>query len=154
MQDVAAADGTTPAVGGAERRHILAFMGVIHRIEAANQDRPTSRLDLRARIVIQYLGLSGSASILAVRRRLNVTPSTMTSIADRLEKGGYVRRGPHPKDRRTTMLELTAKGRRAFEGEVEFYERLIDQGLGPFDAGTRQKMLRALEKLPEPGPDG
>ena len=50
------------------------------------------------------------------------------------------------------MLELTAKGRRAFEGEVEFYERLIDQGLRPFDAGTRKKMLRALEELPEPGP--
>lgn len=152
MEDIPAANGRTPAVGGPERQHILAFMGVIHRIEAANQDRPTSRLDLRARIVIQYLGLGGPAAILAVRQRLNVTPSTLTSIADRLEKGGYVRRRPHPKDRRATMLELTAKGRRAFEGEVEFYERLIDQGLRPFDAGTRKKMLRALEELPKPGP--
>lgn len=154
MDDVAVASGSARAGAAPERQHILAFMGVIHRIEAANQDRATSRLDLRARIVIQYLGLSGHSSILAIRQRLNVTPSTMTSISDRLEKGGYVRRRPHPTDRRTTMLELTAKGRRAFEGEIDFYERLIDQGLAPFDAGTRQKMLRTLEELPEPRQEG
>jgi len=149
----AARDGSPSSPPAVQRSHILGFMGVIHGIEAANQNRPTSRLDLRARIVIQCLGLSGPAPILTIRRRLNVTPSTMTSVVDRLETSGYVRRRPHPSDRRATMLVLTAKGHRAFEGEVEFYERLIDEGLRPFDADTRRKILGALEQPPEPDGD-
>jgi DNA-binding MarR family transcriptional regulator len=131
-----------------DRRHILALMGVVQLIEAANQDRPTSRVDLRARIVIQYLGLNGPASILAVRQRLNVTPSTMTSVADRLERGGFIRRRPHPSDRRGMMLELTAKGRRAFEGEIRFYQRLIDESLDPLGTEAKKQVLGALAALP------
>jgi DNA-binding MarR family transcriptional regulator len=131
-----------------DRRHILALMGVVQLIEAANQDRPTSQVDLRARIVIQFLGLNGPASILAVRQRLNVTPSTMTSVADRLERGGFIRRRPHPSDRRGMMLELTAKGRKAFDGEILFYQRLIDESLDPLGTEAKKQVLSALATLP------
>lgn len=141
-------DTSRRAPAAAGRPYIVNFMRLVHLIEAANQDRPTSSLDLRARIVIQHLGLAGAAPILAVRQRLNLTPSTMTSIADRLERGGYIRRRPHPSDRRGTVLELTAKGRRAFDGELAFYQRLIDQALDPLGDAAKALVLRALAELP------
>jgi DNA-binding MarR family transcriptional regulator len=131
-----------------ERRHITSFMRIVQMIEAANQDRATSSLDLRARIVIQFLGLGGPAPILTVRQRLNVTPSTMTSVADRLEKGGFIRRRRHPTDRRAMMLELTAKGRRAFEGEIVFYQHMIDESLDTLGPEAKQQVLDALASLP------
>lgn len=126
----------------------IALMRLVHLIEAANQNRPSSDLDLRARMVIQDLGLAGAAPIVDVRGRLQLTPSTMTSLADRLERGGYVRRQPHPTNRRVIVLELTAKGKRAFRGELDFYRQLIDQTLSPLGDEARRVVLRALTRLP------
>ncbi len=128
----------------------VALMRLVHVIEAANQSRPSSDLDLRARMVIQDLGLAGDAPIVEVRRRLQLTPSTMTSLADRLERGGYVRRQPHPTNRRVIVLELTAKGRRAFRGELDFYRQLIHHTLSPLGGDARHVVLRALTRLPAP----
>ena len=130
---------------------VISLMRLVHLIEAANQNRPSSDLDLRARMVIQDLGLAGAAPIVEVRRRLEVTPSTMTSLADRLERGGYVKRVAHPTDRRTIVLELTAKGKRAFQGEMGFYRQLIDQALSPLGDKAKRIVLRALAGLPRAG---
>ena len=65
-------------------------------------------LDLRARMLLQDLGLEGESAILEVRQRLRLTPSTLTSLADRLERDGYLERRRHPTDRRTVVLALTA----------------------------------------------
>ena len=126
----------------------LGLMRLVHLIEAANHDRATSQLDLRQRLVIQGLGLWGPTPIVAVGQRLGVSPSTMTGLCDRLERGGYVERRSHPSDRRATVLALTRKGRRAFDGEKQFYRRLIDQALAPLGEPARRVVLRALAELP------
>ena len=42
--------------------------------------------------------------------RLQCDASTATSMIDRLEKRGLVRRVPHPTDRRVKVIQLTAEG--------------------------------------------
>ncbi|MBO0842450.1 MAG: MarR family transcriptional regulator, partial [Nocardioides sp.] len=106
---------------GATEREIESLMRLVHVIEAQHRARPTSNLDLRARMLIQELGLEGERSILAVRQSLRLTPSTLTSLADRLERDGYIERRAHPSDRRTVMLALTPLGKRAYAAEKEFY---------------------------------
>ena len=46
----------------------------------------------------------------ALSRHLNMTPSNMTGIVDRLEERGLVRRTQKLGDRRTHLIELTDKG--------------------------------------------
>lgn len=133
-----------PSARAVSASDAASLMRLVHAIEAANQNRPSSDLDLRARMVIQDLGLASGAPIVEVRRRLQLSPSTMTSLADRLERGGYVRREAHPTNRRVTVLELTAKGKRAFRAELEFYETLIEQTLSPLGDEARRVVLRAL----------
>jgi DNA-binding MarR family transcriptional regulator len=132
----------------------LVLMRLVHLIEAAHHDRATSQLDLRQRLVIQGLGLWGPTPIVTVGQRLGVSPSTMTGLADRLERGGYARRRRHPTDRRATVLTLTPKGRRAFAGEKEYYRRLIGEALAPLGAPMRRLVLRALTELPPLGSAG
>jgi len=43
--------------------------------------------------------------------RLQLHPTSITNIVDRLESDGLARRLPHPTDRRTTLVELTEAGR-------------------------------------------
>ncbi len=38
-------------------------------------------------------------------------PTTLTSVLDRLERGGYISRGRLPADRRAVLIELTPSGR-------------------------------------------
>jgi DNA-binding MarR family transcriptional regulator len=43
---------------------------------------------------------------------LGVTPRNVTGLLDGLEAAGFVTRGPHPTDRRATVVSLTERGRR------------------------------------------
>jgi DNA-binding MarR family transcriptional regulator len=54
----------------------------------------------------------GSLSLSQIAERLQVTPATVTNAIDRLEADGLVRRLPHPNDARSTLAEITARGRR------------------------------------------
>jgi len=126
----------------------LALMRLVHLIEAVHHDRATSQLDLRQRLVIQGVGLWGPTTIAALGQRLGVSPSTMTGLGDRLESGGYVERCDHPSDRRATLLALTRKGKRAFEGEKDFYRRLLGEALASLGAPARRLILRALAEVP------
>lgn len=48
-----------------------------------------------------------------------ITPATVTNAIDRLEAAGLCRRLSHPDDARSTLAEITAKGRRVFDKAVE-----------------------------------
>ncbi len=128
----------------------LAIMRLLHAMDAASNGRSAMELDLRQRRLVQVLGLAGPLPIAAAGGRLGVSPSTMTGLADRLEQQGYLARRPHPTDRRATVLELTAKGRRLFEREKDFYARLIGRTLDTLEEPARRQVLAALANLPPP----
>lgn len=134
---------------GAGDGEIEGLMRLVHVIEAENRGRATSNLDLRARLVIQELGLQGPLTIVATRRRLRLTPSTLTSLADRLERDGYLERRRHPTDRRTVVLALTAAGEKAFRAEKAFYRQLINDTIRPLDPEAQRHVLAALGNVPD-----
>src|SRR5918997_1648785 len=78
---------------------------------------------------------------------MRLAPSTLTSLADRLERDGYVERRRHPTDRRTVVLALTRQGERAYAAEKEFYRHLIDDSLSFLDAQARGHVLSALGRI-------
>jgi DNA-binding MarR family transcriptional regulator len=51
----------------------------------------------------------------------------VTNIVDRLESDGLVRRTPHPTDRRTTLVEITAAG---LQRREEATEAVVEVNLG------------------------
>jgi DNA-binding MarR family transcriptional regulator len=51
--------------------------------------------------------------------RLVVHPTSVTSTVDTLQRLGYVRRVPHPTDRRATLARITPDGRRAVATAIE-----------------------------------
>jgi len=66
-------------------------------------------------LVLLSFSRHGALPLGKMGERLQVHPTSVTSIVDRLEASGHVRRKRHPTDRRTTMAALTAAGRQAVE---------------------------------------
>lgn len=62
-------------------------------------------------LVLLSFSRRGSLPMRLMGERLQLHPTSITNIVDRLESDGLVRRLPHPGDRRTTLVELTDAGR-------------------------------------------
>jgi DNA-binding MarR family transcriptional regulator len=57
----------------------------------------------------------GALPLGKVGERLQVHPASVTNAIDRLEEQKLVRRRPHPTDGRTTLAEITPRGRKLVE---------------------------------------
>jgi DNA-binding MarR family transcriptional regulator len=78
---------------------------------------------------------------------LGVTPRYVTIVIDAMEHDGLVRRRPHPKDRRATLIELTDAGQQMCgeigDGHVEAAAELL-RVLSP---DQQQALLEAMRAL-------
>lgn len=83
-----------------------------------------------------------------IGERFYLPKSSLTNLADRLEKRGLVRRVISPRDRRSFGLELTAEGQAA-QDEHEAYEREVcGRILGALgQPAAQEQFLDLLEKL-------
>ena len=75
---------------------------------------------------------------------LHVSPRTVTDMIDGLEARGLVARGPHPADRRVTLLRLTADGRRLLVAAAALADeshRTAISGLSSQDQQTLRDLL-------------
>ena len=87
-----------------------AILYAAHRIrtaaDAALRDHGLSLSGLK---LLKALA-GGDRSMREVSQVLHVSPRTVTDLIDGLEARGLVARGPHPSDRRVTLLHLTEAG--------------------------------------------
>ena len=66
-------------------------------------------------LVLLTFSRRGSLPLGKMGERLQVHPTSVTSIIDRLERSGLVERRPHPEDRRAVLAQITEAGKRAVE---------------------------------------
>jgi DNA-binding MarR family transcriptional regulator len=66
-------------------------------------------------LVLLTFSRAGSLPLGKIGDRLQVHPTSVTSIIDRLERDGFARRVPHPADRRGVLAEITDSGRAVVE---------------------------------------
>jgi DNA-binding MarR family transcriptional regulator len=66
-------------------------------------------------LVLLTFSRAGALPLGKVGERLQVHPTSVTSIVDRLEAAGHVVRRRHPEDGRTVLAEITASGRSVVE---------------------------------------
>jgi DNA-binding MarR family transcriptional regulator len=64
-------------------------------------------------LMLLLFSRTGSLPLGKIGERLQVHATSVTSIIDRLESDGLVKRVPHETDRRTTLAEITRAGRSA-----------------------------------------
>ncbi|RZS39000.1 DNA-binding MarR family transcriptional regulator [Herbihabitans rhizosphaerae] len=87
-------------------------------------------------LVLLTFSRKGSLPMRVMGERLQLHPTSVTNIVDRLEADGLVQRMPHPTDRRTTLAEITDAGR---QRQVEAARAVTDIDFGLRGLTTRQK---------------
>ncbi|PPK61105.1 MarR family transcriptional regulator [Actinokineospora auranticolor] len=89
-------------------------------------------------LVLLTFAKRGSLPMRVMGERLQLHPTSVTNIVDRLEADGLVKRTPHPTDRRTTLAEITDAGRERRE-QATTAVTAVDFGLrGLTDRQTTQ----------------
>ena len=71
----------------------------------------------------------------------------MTARIDRLEKAGLVARGPHPTDRRATLVRLTDKGFDLIETIMPEHEEAARDILAPLSIDEQRTLNALLARL-------
>jgi DNA-binding MarR family transcriptional regulator len=110
----------------ASRNLMVALEGLM---EAFQQEQRglfrDAKLTLVQFFVLRWLTKDEEANMSKLAGLLGVRPQTVTPIVDSLEKAGWVRRVRSTADRRESLLQLTAKGKRLLESvRASFFEKL------------------------------
>lgn len=112
-------------------------------------------------LMVLYLSRRGALPLGKLGRRLQVHPTSVTSLVDGLERLGYVRRVADVEDRRTTLAEITPQGREAAAAATRLLNKeqygttpLESAGLVALHEALRPLRNAADELEPAPATDG
>jgi len=84
-----------------------------------------------------------------VAAALGITPRTVTTLVDGIERDGLIRRALDPKDRRATLLELTPLAQEHFAQVRALQKQLTEDISCGLDASQRSQLLALLCQLRE-----
>lgn len=96
-------------------------------LQALNQDQPCSMVDLA--------------------ERLSVTKRNITTLVDALEREKLAERSPHPTDRRSKLVALTAKGQTKFDEAVKVQRDHLEILVTNLESQHQEMMAQALQQL-------
>jgi DNA-binding MarR family transcriptional regulator len=99
-------------------------------------------------LVLLSFSRRGSLPMRMMGERLQLHPTSITNIVDRLETDGLARRLPHPSDRRTTQVEITPAGRDRLSAATDavMAARFGLIGLDEADAGQLSALLTKVRR--------
>ena len=105
-------------------------------------------------IAIVSIHEKGTCRLSDLRKEMHVSAPTITGIADRLERDGYVKRVADKFDRRVTNISLTAKG----QGVVKEFRKNIKKRwsyvLTKLPPETRESLIHVVRKITRGFTDG
>lgn len=111
--------------------------------EAVARKHNISLADLHA---LEHLEFSGGLTPGQLGARLGLTSGTVTALADRLERLGFLQRTPHPSDRRSTMLCLTALAQGFGEDAYAAFGDDMTQAAAALSASQQRAVAAFLER--------
>jgi DNA-binding MarR family transcriptional regulator len=100
-------------------------------------------------LVLLVFSSRGSLPLGKMGERLQVHPTSVTSIVRRLEGAGLVRRRPHPDDGRAVLAEITESGRAVVEAATAdlVQARFALADVPPEDLRALSALLRPVRQV-------
>lgn len=98
-------------------------------------------------IALYYLDRYESLSQMELAEKLNIKPSSVVRLMDRMERDGLVERVKNPEDRRAYNLIFTDKGREFWDtikGEGEIMGDIFTKDISPEELNVFIKVLEQM----------
>jgi DNA-binding MarR family transcriptional regulator len=126
---------------------IDAVLHAAHRVRhATDAELRAQGLSLSSYKVLRVLAIEPS-SMRGLSDALRVAPRTVTDIVDGLEKHGLAERGPHPHDRRVTLIRITADGSTELRKARRVVERAHKASIGTLSDAEQETLVALLDRV-------
>jgi MarR family transcriptional regulator, organic hydroperoxide resistance regulator len=86
-------------------------------------------------LVMRFLAHHPGCRIQDIAQEFGITAGGTSKVVDRIEAARYCRRRPHPKDRRSAVVELTHGGQDLLSRAVETFETELRRQIGSAASG-------------------
>ncbi len=87
---------------------------------------------------------AGHARVQDLSHDIGITVGAASKLVDRLERDGLAVRSPNPVNRRSSLIELTSRGRQDLAAALERAVAAVDQAVGDEDV---QPLVAGLGRL-------
>ncbi len=101
--------------------------------------------------LLVILDSRGTMRLTSLAELLDVNPSTVTRMVDRLVTTGMIARQANPATRREVVVDLTAEGRRVVRGVTRRRRSAISRIVAKMSEDERQGLVGALTAFTEAG---
>ncbi|GAT73991.1 MarR family winged helix-turn-helix transcriptional regulator [Microbacterium hydrocarbonoxydans] len=137
-------------------RQIAVLMGALGDLRDAEQrlslaSRRYMRLNETDMRALHYLIVCANRGLIAtpsgIAGHLGISTASTTKLLDRLEKGGHIRRAPHPTDRRALAISITAETRQAAMETVGRQQAKRFYAAARLSADERDVVIRFLTDM-------
>ncbi|MGD0775767.1 MAG: MarR family transcriptional regulator [Candidatus Solibacter sp.] len=111
-------------------------------------DRALAPLELRAR-EFWLLAIAGRGNVPQheIASQYGLDPSSLVAVIDGLERRGWLRRQPNPRDRRMHWVQRTEAGDRLFARALPRAQRAEARQLAVLSAAQQRHLVAAMRKL-------
>lgn len=118
--------------------------------EASKRYMKLNESDMRAvRMMIRAQDQGLLVTPKDIAREVGISSASTTKLVDRLVSGGHVIRVPHPKDRRTTCLEVTESTRQSAHDTIGHQHARRFTAAAGISADDREAVIRFLGAMVE-----
>lgn len=116
-------------------------------ITASMQKHSTLELTLPQFYLLNFLIDEEPCKITYLAKRMEVNPSNISSMINRLVQNGLVSREYSHDDRRNVFVSLTPQGRETLKRDLEVYSQAIKHYLSQLELNELETFTRTFEKL-------
>lgn len=127
-----------------ERDRVAGLIARLSQALEAQSRAVAERLGITAAQVVALRELDHPMSLKELAMRMSCEASNATYVADRMEKQELISRRPHPYDRRSKQVVLTAAGERCRENVLAAL--MVDSPLDSLDIDEQARLAELLSK--------
>jgi DNA-binding MarR family transcriptional regulator len=142
---------SAPALSKAEdcMRSLMLTVKMVHKYGGAKfAEHPQFSKLSGPRVGVLFIVESAGAIRMGdLAAKLMVAPRTVTDLVDGLERDGFLRRVPHPTDRRATLIELAPEIKADFNKIAGIRKQFLSEMFSVLSLKEQDELIRLLEKL-------
>ncbi|MEU0396728.1 MarR family winged helix-turn-helix transcriptional regulator [Streptomyces sp. NPDC006208] len=139
-------DALPHAARGGPVSHALSRVARLHRIAAGKLLKDLGLYPGQEFLMMQLWG-AGPVRQSELIKAVDLDPSTVTKMLQRLEQTGHVRRRPDPDDRRAVVVEATERSCALLADMSAAWTELEQHTLAGLDENERRELARLLGKV-------
>jgi DNA-binding MarR family transcriptional regulator len=123
-------------------RRILRATEINSRLLASKTGLTSSQF-----IILQIVARHGKVRPTTVARSAGLAQATVTSLVDKLERNGHVKRRRDTEDRRRIWIEITPAGYTVLASSPDFLQDRFEAAFGKLQPWEQAMIITALERV-------